>query len=111
MGVKVNFVQTDWDTIIPDLIAHKFDIIICDYNNAKISPSLLSTLEDFNNPNIRIGVRLGTTAEDAVQNYTPKAKAVIFKSEDASVKALLNGEISCLMLSQPLPKILVKKYP
>ncbi|MFW5498642.1 MULTISPECIES: transporter substrate-binding domain-containing protein [unclassified Maridesulfovibrio] len=150
MGVQVNFVETDWDTIIPDLIAHKFDIIICgmnmtperilkvnfsdpyefnsmsiianknaetgkmtraDYNNAKISPSLLSTLEDFNNPNIRIGVRLGTTAEDAVQNYTPKAKAVIFKSEDASVKALLNGEISCLMLSQPLPKILVKKYP
>ncbi|WP_320175627.1 transporter substrate-binding domain-containing protein [Maridesulfovibrio sp.] len=150
MGVKVDFVPTDWDTIIPALIEHEFDIIICgmnmtperilkvnfsdpyefnsmsivanknvktgkmtraDYNNAKVGPSHLSALEDFNSPRIRIGVRTGTTAVNAVKNYTPKAEAVLFKDEETSIKALLNGEVCCLMLSQPLPQILAEKYP
>lgn len=151
MGVKIEFVPTDWDKVISGLLAHKFDIIICgmnmtperilkvnfsdpyefnsmsivanknaatgkmtraDYNNAKVGgPAHLSALADFNSPKIKIGVRLGTTAEDAVKNYTPKAKAVIFENEEESVQALLKGDISCLMLSQPLPRMLTQKHP
>ncbi len=82
-----------------------------DYSNAKVGgPAQLRSLSDLNSPKIIIGVRLGTTAESAVKNYTPKAKSVTFKSEEASIKALLKGEISCLMASQPLPEILAKKY-
>ncbi|WP_421901874.1 transporter substrate-binding domain-containing protein [Maridesulfovibrio sp.] len=151
MGVQLSFVPTDWDSIIPALVAHKFDIIICgmnmtperilkvnfsdpyefnsmsivanknvetgkmsraDYNNARVGgPAHLFALEDFNSPKIRIGVRLGTTAENAVKNYTPKAKAVVFENEEKSIEALLNGDVSCLMLSQPLPRMLAQKYP
>ena len=82
------------------------------YNNAQIGgPSHLSTLVDFNSPRITIGVRLGTTAESVANNYTPKAKVVTFKTDEDSIKAVLNGEISCLMASQPLPEMLVKKHP
>ncbi|HAS90315.1 MAG TPA: amino acid ABC transporter substrate-binding protein [Desulfovibrio sp.] len=83
-----------------------------DYNNARVGgPAHLFALEDFNSPKIRIGVRLGTTAENAVKNYTPEAEAVVFKNEQESIDALLNGDISCLMLSQPLPRMLAQKYP
>ncbi|TIH19797.1 amino acid ABC transporter substrate-binding protein [Marinifilum sp. JC120] len=151
MGVKIRFIPTKWDGIIPALLTGKFDIIIggmgitpernlkvnfsdpyefsgmsivanknvatgkltrADYNNAKTGGAArLAALEDFNNPKIRVSVRLGTTAEKAAKNFLPKATIVKFNDEAASIQELLNGNAACLVASHPLPETLVEKYP
>ncbi|NDV24673.1 transporter substrate-binding domain-containing protein [Desulfovibrio sp. JC022] len=151
MGVKIRFIPTKWDGIIPALLTGKFDIIIggmgitparnlkvnfsdpyeysgmsivankdvatgkltrADYNNAKTGGAArLSALEDFNNPRIRVAVRLGTTAEKAAKNFLPKANIAKFNDEAASIQELLNGNAACLVASNPLPETLVEKYP
>ncbi len=84
MGVKVEFVPTEWSGIIPSLIAGKFDLIIGGMTvtaerNLKINftnpyyytgQGLLAnrkmtegfTIDDFNKPEVTLAARLGSTA-------------------------------------------------
>lgn len=134
MGVKVQFVPTKWDGIIPALLSGKFDIIIggmgiTPSRNLKVNfsdpyeftgMSLVANkagapgktgLADFNAPDVTVAVRLGTTAERAAKNFLPKAKLRQFSDEAASIQELLNGKAQCLVASNPLPRNLAAKYP
>ncbi|MGE4292492.1 MAG: transporter substrate-binding domain-containing protein [Desulfovibrio sp.] len=134
MGVKVQFVPTKWDGIIPALLSGKFDIIIGGMGitpgrNLKVNfsdpyeftgMSLVanretaegkSSLADFNSPDVTVAVRLGTTAEKAARNFLPKAQLRQFNDEAASIQELLNGKAQCLVASNPLPRNLAAKYP
>ncbi len=134
MGVKIRFIPTKWDGIIPALLTGKFDIIIggmgiTPKRNLKVNFSdpyeftgmaLVankdvaadkSSLNDFNNAETKVSVRLGTTAEKAAKNFLPKANILKFNDEAASIQELLNGKVACLVASNPLPENLVKKYP
>ncbi|MBI9111455.1 transporter substrate-binding domain-containing protein [Maridesulfovibrio ferrireducens] len=134
MGVKIRFIPTKWDGIIPALLTGKFDIIIggmgiTPKRNLKVnfsdpyeftgmsiiaSKSAASgkkSLADFNNPATNVSVRLGTTAEKAAQNFLPKATLLKFSDEAASIQELLNGRVACLIASNPLPSNLAQKYP
>ncbi|WP_320169657.1 transporter substrate-binding domain-containing protein [Maridesulfovibrio sp.] len=134
MGVKIRFIPTKWDGIIPALLTGKFDIIIGGMGitpqrnlkvnfsdpyeftgmsivaSRKVAPDK-SDLKDFNNESVTVSVRLGTTAEKAAANFLPKAKLLKFSDESASIQELLNGKSACLVASNPLPENLVKKYP
>ncbi len=133
MGVKVQFVPTKWDNIIPALMAGKFDVIIGGMGitaqrnmkvnftipyefsglsimaNKKTAPGKTS-LEDFNKPSITIAVRLGTTAEKAVKKFLPKAKLKQFTDEAQTIQELLNGRADAVVASAPLPEHTVAKY-
>lgn len=134
MGVKVQFVPTKWDGIIPALLSGKFDIIIggmgiTPSRNLKVnfsdpyeftgmsivaSKALAqgkNTMEAFNNEGTSVAVRLGTTAEKAAKNFLPKATLRQFGDEAASIQELLNGKAHCLVASNPLPRNLAAKYP
>lgn len=134
MGVKIRFIPTKWDGIIPALLTGKFDVIIggmgiTPKRNLKVNFSdpyeftgmaLVankdvaadkSSLSDFNNAKTKVSVRLGTTAEKAAKNFLPKANILKFNDEAASIQELLNGKVACLVASNPLPDNLVKKYP
>ena len=134
MGVKVQFVPTKWDGIIPALLSGKFDIIIggmgiTPSRNLKVNFSSpyeftgmsvvasrqaapgKSSLADFNSPGVTVAVRLGTTAEKAAKNFLPKAQLRQFSDEAASIQELLNGKAQCLVASNPLPRNLAAKYP
>lgn len=134
MGVKVQFVPTKWDNIIPALMAGKFDVIIggmgiTPARNLKVnftSPyefsgmSLMankknfagkSTLADFNDPKVIIAVRLGTTAEKAAKKHLPKATLKQFTDEAQTIQELLNGRAHGVVASAPLPEQTVAKYP
>lgn len=134
MGVRVQFVPTKWDGIIPALLAGKFDIIIggmgiTPSRNLKVNFSdpyeftgmsivahkklaaEKTTLEQFNLSDVTVAVRLGTTAEKAAKNFLPHAELRQFGDEAASIQELLNGKAHCLVASNPLPRNLVAKYP
>lgn len=134
MGVKIQFVPTKWDGIIPALLSGKFDIIIggmgitpsrnlkvnfsdpYEFTGMSIVASKKSapnktSLDAFNSPDVAVAVRLGTTAEKAAKNFLPKAQLRQFSDEAASIQELLNGKAQCLVASNPLPRNLAAKYP
>jgi polar amino acid transport system substrate-binding protein len=126
MGVKVEFIPTKWSGIIPALLTGKFDIIIGGMGirperNLKVNFSIpydytgmsivahkklaagFWRLGDFNNANISIAVRTGTTAAAAAKQWMPKAKLRLFDDESQAIQELLLGRVHAVVASAPLP--------
>ena len=134
MGVEVEFVPTQWSGIIPALLTGRFDVIIggmgirpdrnlrvnfsvpYDYTgmaiaaNAETAPGL-SSLEEFNRPEVTVAARIGTTAADAAQKYLPEAEIRLFEAETQAVQEVLNGSADAIVASAPLPAYLVVDNP
>jgi polar amino acid transport system substrate-binding protein len=133
MGVKVEFVPTKWSGIIPALITGKFDVLIggmtiTTQRNLKINftqpyyyteQALMGnkkkaagfTVADFNNPNVTIAARLGSTAAVAAKQRFPKATLRLFDDEPAAVQELRNGNVHGMVSGQPLPSTMAIDYP
>ncbi|MBW1763451.1 MAG: transporter substrate-binding domain-containing protein [Deltaproteobacteria bacterium] len=134
MSVKVEFVPTKWDGIIPALITGKFDIIIGGMGinpkrNLKVNFSNpydftgmslvahkelaagFSSLEDFNTPDITIVARLGATSVAAAHKFIPKAKLLQFDDESQAIQELLNGKAHAMVSSAPFPSFQSLKFP
>jgi polar amino acid transport system substrate-binding protein len=134
MGVQPEFVPTKWDGIIPALLTGKFDIIIGGMGirpqrNLKVNFSIpyeysgmaivahkdkaagLKTLADFNRPGVVVAVRLGTTAQEAAENFLPKATIKPFGDEAQAVQELLSGRAHALISSAPLPRLQAAAHP
>ena len=140
MGVKVEFVPTEWSGIIPSLIAGKFDLIIGGMTvtaerNLKINftnpyyytgQGLLANrkmtegfaIADFNKPEVTLAARLGSTAAVAARAHFPKATLRLFDNEPAAVQEVRNGRVHGMVSNEPLPvhsaaaaPELLKAYP
>ncbi len=134
MGVSVQFVPTQWEGIIPALLAGKFDVIIggmsvtpkrnltvnfsIPYNYSGMSlvahkklADGFSSIEDFNQPQVSIAVRLGATPENAAKKFMPKAKLRRFDSETKVFQELINGRVHAAVSSAPTPLEYAFKYP
>ena len=133
MGVKVEFVPTKWSGIIPALLAGKFDIIIGGmgvtpqrnlkinftnpyyYSNqgvlANLQKSKGFSIADFNNPDITLVARLGSTAALAAKKNFPKAKLLLFDDEPSAVQEVRNGRAHAMVASQPLPAHMAADNP
>jgi polar amino acid transport system substrate-binding protein len=133
MGVKVEFVPTKWAGIIPALLTGKFDVIIggmgirpkralkanfsipYDYSgmsmvaHKKVAAGF-SGLDDFNQPDVQIAVKLGTTAAMAAKKYMPKAKLRLFDDESQAYQELRNGKVHAVVGSAPRPAYEAIKY-
>jgi polar amino acid transport system substrate-binding protein len=134
MGVKVEFVPTKWEGLIPGLLTGKFDLIIAgmmgtpqralkinfttpyDYSvmnmaaNKKVAAGM-TTVADFNKPEVTIVCRNGTTAVPAVKKYLPKANMRLFSENGPMVQELLNGNAHAMVASSPEPAQLAVKHP
>jgi len=134
MGVKIEFIPTNWSGIIPALLTGKFDVIIggmgitpqrnlkvnftipYDYSGMSIvahkkkAPGY-SSLKDFNNKQILIAVRIGTTAEQAARKYMPDATLRVFDNESQALQELNLGRVHAVVASAPLPMFQALKYP
>lgn len=127
MGVKIEFVPTKWSGIIPALLTGKFDVIIGGMGirpdrNAKVNFTIpynwtgmsivanrakagaKNTIEAFNNPDVVISARLGTSAAKAAKKYMPKATLRLFEEETQAIQELLNGRADAMVASAPLPE-------
>lgn len=127
MGVKVEFVPTAWDGIIPALLGSKFDIIISGMSvtskrnlkvnftrpyartgyilvaNSEIAKKKgLSALADFDRPDVSIASRRASTGATAMQTHFPKARKVYFDDDALSYQELANGNVDAT--GSTLPK-------
>lgn len=133
MGVDIQLVPTKWSGIIPALLTGKFDIIIggmgiTPERNLKVnftSPyeftgmSIVANrklaggvegLEGFNNPEMTIVARIGTTAADAARKFLPKAQIRLFDDEGQALQEVLNNRAAAMVASQPFPEFQSIKY-
>lgn len=134
MGVKVQFVPTAWNGIIPALLSGRFDILIggmtitpersekalftdpYEYSGQSLVASRaiapgLSKVEDFNKKDMNIAVRMGTTAEVAARELFPLASLLPFGDEGQAIQELRNGKAHAFISSAPLPAQLAARYP
>jgi len=134
MGVKIEFVPTAWSGIIPALLTGKFDVIIggmgitskrnlkvnftipYDYSGMsmvahKVKAKGFSSINDFNQENVTIAARMGTTAEQAARKYMPKAKLKLFDNESQILQELSLGRIHAFVSSAPMPVFHALKFP
>ena len=133
-GVKVQFVPTKWDGIIPALLTGKFDVVIGDMTirpdrNLKVNFSIpydysgqticahkklaagFKGPEDFNRPDVTVGARLGSTSVPAIKRMMPKAKLRLFSEEPQLYQELLNGNLHAVIASLPTPAHQALRYP
>jgi polar amino acid transport system substrate-binding protein len=134
MGVAVEFVPTAWSGIIPALMTGKFDVIIggmgiTPERNLKVNFTMpydysgmsmvahrkkadgFSTLDDFNNKDVNIAVRMGTTAEQAARKFFPNASLRLFENESQALQELNLGRVHAVVSSAPMPVFHALKYP
>jgi len=124
MGVKFVPINTAWDGIIPALMTDKFDIImggmtITQERNLKINfvdpfivigqailvnkklEGTVKSFKDLNDPKYILTSRLGTTGEQAIKKYIPKATYKAFESEAEAGLEVINGKADALVYDLP----------
>ena len=134
MGVKVQFVPTQWDGIISALQTGKFDVIIggmgiVPKRNIKVNFSIpydhtgmslvahkelakgFATIADFNRPEIALAVKIGATPVMAARKFMPQAHLKQFNTEAQVYQELLNGRVHAVVASAPTPAFYALKYP
>ena len=124
MKVKFVPVNTAWDGIIPALMTDKFDIImggmtITQERNLAISFSnphivvgqtillnkkhagVVKSYKDLNDPKYIVTSRQGTTGEQAIRKFIPKATYKAFESEAEAGLEVINGKADALVYDLP----------
>lgn len=124
MGVKFVPVNTAWDGIIPSLITGKFDIImsgmtVTQERNLKVNfadpyivigqaillnkkhEGAVTSYKDLNDAKFIVTSKLGTTGEQAVKRYIPKATYKSFETETEAVLEVINDKADAYVYDQP----------
>jgi cyclohexadienyl dehydratase len=133
LGVKVEFVATDWKTIVQGIQADKYDIT----GSASLSPArakvagfsdpyfelatVPSTLEknagrfkdwaDLDKPDVTVAATLGTVQEQQVKQFFPNAKHKIVEAPARDFREVLAGRADAHITSNVEAATLVERYP
>lgn len=129
MGVEVEYVNTNWDGIIPALMTKKFDIIasgmtITQGRNLKINfanpyitvgqtillrkglEGQITSYEQLNNPKYTVASKLGTTGEQAVKRMISRAKYLSYETEQEGSMEVISGRIDAFVYDLPFNAIM-----
>lgn len=134
MGVKVEFVPTKWEGLIPSLLTGKFDLIIAGMTGTPQRALKINFTNpyDFSGMNVvmhkdfaqgvtgymdldkkgnTIIARVGTTGAALSKETYKNATVRLFPDEGPMIQELLNGKAAGLLTSAPQPAQLAAKYP
>ena len=125
-GVKVEVQKSDWDPIVANLNAGKFDVIIsgmtrtpqralrCEFtdpyfetgqallvNRAKWKPSPKLTVRDFDKPGVVVATKLGTTGEIAARKTFQKATIKTMETESDCALEVDAGRADIMVYDKP----------
>lgn len=123
---KAEFVPTAWDGIIPALLGGKFDIIIGGMaatikRNLTVNFSIpyerygvqivankklaghMKTVEDFNDPEVIIAGRRGSSNVGLIRKFFPKAQMNLFDDDPTVLQEMLNGRAHINLNDTPKP--------
>ena len=115
MGVEIEFVRTNWNYIISELIAEEFDVIISgmailpgrslkvnftsSYNPTGVflvanteQTTDLETLADFNTPSVTLATRRGASSVGFIENAFPDAMLVLYDTDNDVLQAVIRGD-------------------
>jgi len=125
LGVKLEFVFTDWSGLIPTLLSKRSDIIVTDMSTTlerakKVlftdpwmvtgsvivvrSDSKWKSWKDMNKKGVKIGCILGTIGEQNVRERLPNATPVTYGSNTEQRLALEQGRIEGLVNDESLAR-------
>ncbi|MHA1566096.1 MAG: transporter substrate-binding domain-containing protein [Alphaproteobacteria bacterium] len=133
LGVELEFVPTDWKTLVSGVTAKKYHLT----GSASISPARakaagysrsyfsLATVplilaknadkykdwEDLNNGDVTVAATLGTTQEKQVKQFFPDAAHKIVESPARDFQEVLSGRADAHITSNVEAYKLVEKYP
>src|SRR5690242_4010237 len=124
--VKVEFVKSDWDPIIANLNAGKFDVIMSGMtrtperalrvaftdpyfetgqallvNRAKHKPSAKLDWHDFDRPGVVVSTRLGTTGEIVARKLFQRATIKTLENESDAAMEVDAGRADIMVYDQP----------
>jgi len=134
MGVKIEFVPTKWEGLIPSLLTGKFDLVIAgmtgtpqralkinftqpyDFTGTQICinkkfADKVKVPMDLNDAQFTVLSRVGVTAAETAKKLLPKAEKRLFSDNGSMVQELLNGNATAIIQSLPEPAQLVAKNP
>ncbi|MBT0100796.1 transporter substrate-binding domain-containing protein [Vibrio alginolyticus] len=130
MDVKFVPVNTSWDGIIPTLLTGKCHMImggmtITPMRNTQVNfadpyvvigqsiivdlkhEGKVSSYRDLNSPEYVVATKLGTTGEQAVKRYLPKAKINLYETQSEAVLEVANGKVDAFVYDFPYNSIYV----
>ena len=134
LKVKVTFVNTQWDGIIPALLTDKFDILMggmtitaernlqVNFSKpyvvigqtvllAKKNVGKVKSFRDLNFPQFVVATKLGTSGDIAAQRYIPDAKLHQFETEADAALEVRNGRADAFIYDLPYNAVYSHQYP
>lgn len=134
LKVKVTFVNTAWDGIIPALLTDKFDILmggmtITSERNlqvnfakpyitigqtillAKKNEGKIKSYQDLNDPKYVVATKLGTTGDIAARRYIPKATIHSFETESDAAQEARSGRADAFVYDLPFNTVYYAQNP
>lgn len=134
LGVKVEFVPTDWKTIITGLQSDKYDIAMSGTSMSLARAKVVALIEswglnafvpivrkkdadkfkswdDLNKPERTVGVTLGTTMEDYIKSELPKAQMKRVESPATGWQEVLAGRVDYTLSTLIEASGLQQKHP
>lgn len=135
-GVRVEIRKSDWDPIIANLNADKFDVIIsgmtrtpqralrCDFTDPyfvtgqallvsrlKHRPAPGMRVRDFDEPGVVVATKLGTTGEIAARKFFREATVKTMETESDAALEVDAGRADVMVYDQPYIALRVKESP
>lgn len=134
LKVKVTFVNTQWDGIIPALLTDKFDILmggmtITPERNAQVNFSRpyitigqtalvaakhkgkITRAEQLNDAQYTVATKLGTSGDLAAKRQMPHAKLKRFETEADAALEVRNGRADAFIYDMPFMLVYANQYP
>ncbi|VXC27364.1 ABC transporter substrate-binding protein [Pseudomonas sp. 8Z] len=131
MGVKVEYVETTWGNAVLDLQSNKIDVMFgmaetpARKEMVNFSKPIFQntytmvckpgypekTWEQFNAPDAKISVDVGSSMDNFVTSMLPKANISRLENTSAATMALQSGRVDCQVLVVLLAQPLLKKLP
>ena len=133
LGVKVEFVPTDWKTLVNGVVGGNYHMT----GSASISPSRMKVAgfsesyiaveiipfttsdklarfngwDSINKPDVKVAVTLGTAFEKMVKNWFPEAAIKAIEAPALQHQEVLSGRSDVFVTSNIEGATLVKKFP
>ena len=134
MGVQVEFVETSWSAIIPDLINREFDLIasglwltipralVINYSTpvavegvyviaSRATAANLKTPADLDRPGTKIVVYAGTLQERLAARRFPRATLVKVDGDKDHLAPVLAGDAQAALVPTFAPQVIVRAAP
>jgi cyclohexadienyl dehydratase len=133
LGVEVEFVPTDWKTLVNGVVAGNYHMTgsasisparlkAAGYSNSYISVEMLpfttedkadrfTTWDSINNADVTVSTTLGTTFEKLVRDWFPNAKIVVVEAPARGFQEVLSGRADVFITSNIEGSTLLTKFP